>query len=386
MPPLNPNPIPPQQIKPPGMDSQTKKIVLFAMIFSVLAVVVVAAFVLRPGNKTGATAQSNSISTTTQFITSTTTAKKSIFSSFFNFNFGSPNQTAKQNLFSITTKTSSTSKTSTAPRPTAAPKTKTTSVPTTNVPYKQLEGIYSERPSAETQVGLELFQTDLPSSPLRGKLWISGVHRATKADQEYVTISTKSTLPPGTLITDMTLKSVVSGEVLTIPKGVGLPFANQINQADPIYINPGQKIYVVSGISPLGYSFRINKCTGYFEQFQNFYPMLPLTCPIIKSYPRPAPPNELSDKCITTISNLSRCKLPASYTDPGTNDQEHDCVTFIQDHVGYDNCVNLERYNTDFLGTGWWTYENHGTPVWKTTREIIWLLDRDGKFISQYSY
>lgn len=238
-----------------------------------------------------------------------------------------------------------------------------------------------------TQQQLDLINNQTVSSPLRGEIWISSVRRSTDPDKEYVTLSTSKSFPSGTDITGMVLKSLASGQTVEIGQAVALPYANTINTSHDILLDPGDKAYIVTGHSPVGYSFHLNICTGYFEQFQSFTPSLPKNCPLLKDEPLPLAPNQLSDTCLNEINSWARCKTPTSYSNTGGNDQTYDCQMFFQNHTGYQNCVNLHQSDSDFYSPAvWQVYLSRSQSVWKSEREIIWLMDSHGRFISQYSY
>ncbi len=417
MPPFSPPPQPPQGPSPfgpqkplgpnfdmqklGGVDQQTKNIMLFAGVFSVLALVVLF-FVFFGGSNESKKAATSTATSTENVSTTTAEAppKKSFLSALLDLLSPPKNMGGGNSFFNIATSTPRTTYTresrstvtssrTTNTRTSRNNTTATTSIPA-EIPTKPLVGIYSELSSAEAQLDLEFFRIDVPSSPLRGEIWISSIRRATKPDQEYVTISTGKDLPASTNITGMTLKSVVSGQVVQIGKGVGLPISNDSNTPTEIFINPNQKIIVATGASPLGYSFRLNLCIGYFEQYQNFTPSLPQSCPYLKGEPWPAPPNQLQDACLDYVERFPRCTiitaLPKATADALNDEQEYRCLMFIQNNTGYQNCVSKHIQGANFHGSDWRIYLNRTASLWKSKREIIWLLDQDGKFVSQYSY
>ena len=201
--------------------------------------------------------------------------------------------------------------------------------------------------------------------------------------QEYVTISLDQNATTRKLLTGYRLESGITGVGATIGDGVYLPYLNQVNQKQPIYISPKDTVYIISGRSPVGFSFKLNKCTGYFEQFQDFSPSLPLDCPYPKDETFPPPPNNFNDVCIDFIDRLPRCQI---YNKTFTPDITHECQVFVDNSSGYGNCVRLHQQDSDFYSSTWRVYLERSQTAWKSRHEIIQLLDRDGKVISQYSY
>ena len=378
-----------------GMDQQTKNTLMFAIIFSVLAAGVLLFIFLKPEKEP----ESAETSIATGAATSaTTTPRKSGFFSFFNFNLSDLSQktpvtvtpSPSRTRGATTSRTTSTRTSNTTDSTGTSGATSTATSTTVNVPTKQLIGVYSELSSAQAQLDLEFYKMDLPSSPARGKVWISSVHKSTDPKQEYLTLSTGKDLSPSTNITGMTIKSVVSGSITQIGKGAPLPITNSVNTPSDIYIESGQKIVISTGASPLGYSFRLNDCTGYFEQYQNFSPALPQVCPLLKDVPLPAPPNQLQDPCLDYIDRFPKCQiitaLPKATADALNLEQQNRCLAFIQNNTGYQNCSNAHRNEPGFYASEWRVYLDRTQTLWKSKREVIWLLDQQGNFVSQYSY
>src|SRR3989344_6552232 len=104
------------------------------------------------------------------------------------------------------------------------------------------------------------------------------------------------------------------GKRIRIPQGTEIPISGTINAAENIILAPGDRAFIISGQSPIGASFRENKCIGYFSTFQTFFPSLPQNCPV--------PSDELktfygfgyiSDAaCIDYVDRLSRCQIALS--------------------------------------------------------------------------
>jgi len=370
---------------------------LFVGIFTVLAAGIGIYVFFSRGSQSANTGEFTiSTASTTEVVTpapeSPLQSFFSSFSSLFSFSFNTPSSRVS-NYFSITTgsrggssgQSSETGGQVPVYRIGMEPPTTVLTATEQRIQYqKQLEGIYGEVQSAQQQVNeIALI---LQSSPLRGLLWISRVYRSSDPAREYIALSSTSALPKETVLTGLTIKSVSSGQTVQIPQGVLIPQTNQTNVLEDIRMYPKQTVYIVSGKSPLGYSFLTNTCTGYLSQFQSFIPGLPQSCPRLQNVQTPPPPNQLSDSCLDYIKNFPACRIIANPAAPLT-DQQYDCLTFIQDHTGYQNCLTQHQRDSSFWSTAQWRiYLNHTERLWKTEREVIWLLDKDGKFISQYSY
>jgi hypothetical protein len=203
------------------------------------------------------------------------------------------------------------------------------------------------------------------------------------AGGEYVQISASDNNKNKILLTGMLLKSRMTGNQANIGEGVAVYYSNNLNKTEPVFISPGQTVYVITGRSPIGYSFRINKCTGYLNNYyQNFIVSLPNSCPLIKSYPLPARPNALKDNCLDFLDTISSCQTEFSFA----SDLAEDCKTFITDRANYPRCVADFSNDKDFLGDSWNIYLGRDDSLWKSKREIIDLVDQQGNVISTYTY
>lgn len=232
------------------------------------------------------------------------------------------------------------------------------------------------------QAEIAKLQTTASASPLSGKLSIASVTRATSASGEYVTIKASSKNTSSVLITGLRLDSVPTGNNVAITKAVMLPFQNQINAEDPVYLAPGQTAYIITGRSPIGASFLLNKCTGYFNQNQKFIPALPSQCPAPKNEPLPVLGSKYSDACLDYINTIPVCKTIIS---PPLN-LSPECQQFVSMQYNYTKCVERHKGDSDFYGKVWMIYLGRTDTLWKSKRELIHLVDQSGKIIDAITY
>src|SRR3989344_7291937 len=234
----------------------------------------------------------------------------------------------------------------------------------------------SETPSPSSLGG----STFGPTSPYRGIVrmnhYVSGAG-STDPKNEYIKISvTQSTTIPINL-SGWTLSSDASGNAASIPKGTEIPTSGIVNAIQDIELNPGEQAMIISGRSPIGASFRENKCIGYFSTFQQFSPSLPQNCPL--------PFDELSSSygvgyirdaaCIDYVNKLSRCQVALSppITVSGT------CQSFVVKYFNYNGCVDAHKTDVDFKGDTWRIYLGRTSSMWRTKHEVVRLLDINGK-------
>ncbi|MEK7144485.1 MAG: hypothetical protein AAB794_01340 [Patescibacteria group bacterium] len=235
-----------------------------------------------------------------------------------------------------------------------------------------------------TFVGGSTFGTP---SPYRGIVtmshYVSGAG-STDPKNEYIEISVPQNVSVPVDLSEWRLMSEASGNSVPIPKGTETPFAGTVNAAQDIVLSPGMRAIIVSGSSPIGASFRENKCIGYFSTFQTFYPTLPQNCPV--------PSDELAafygsgyirdPFCIDYVNKLSRCQV--TLTPPvGASGS---CQNFLVKYLNYNGCVDAHKNDADFMGNTWRIYLGRSSSMWRTKHELIKLLDANGKTVDAFSY
>ena len=202
-------------------------------------------------------------------------------------------------------------------------------------------------------------------------------------ENEYVEISVSQNASVPVDLSGWTLESDASGNSSVIPKGTEVPTSGTINAAQDIVLVPGEQAMVISGQSPIGASFRENKCIGYFSSFQNFSPPLPQNCP--------APSDELNSfysdyirdtACVDYVNTLSRCQVTLS---PPVN-VSGACQSFLIQYLNYNGCVTAHQNDADFKGDTWRVYLGRSDSMWLPQHEVVKLLDINGKTVDAFSY
>ncbi len=146
----------------------------------------------------------------------------------------------------------------------------------------------------------------------------------------------------GLLVRDIFGKSVAVGGASD------LPYQGMINEERDISILPGSTVFLIDGASPIGASFRVNKCIGLLAEFQEFYPPLPL-----------APVSPSLDWGITGTSSSIRSAT-------------------------YNGCVNAHKDDLDFYSNNWRIYLK--TKVWSQTGDFVRLVDPQGNTLASLFY
>lgn len=233
-------------------------------------------------------------------------------------------------------------------------------------------------------VELKKAQNAALASEYTGKFTLhSGNAYSIEANREYLEVDVSPDIAGKVLITGWKIQSTITGKSITIGKGVELPYTNQINQVDSIFVNPGDVLYLNTGRSPIGVSFRTNLCTGYFSQFQEYNPTLRTNCPRPSDEKLPQVPNNFNDSCLDYLDSLSSCRIQIG---PLPVDMTPECKSYINDKINYPTCILNHKSDFTFYKPEWRIFLNQNSDLWKNRREVIELVDLKGKIVDTLSY
>src|SRR3989344_3329005 len=133
--------------------------------------------------------------------------------------------------------------------------------------------------------------------------------RETDPNKEYVEIKADNKNKNSMKITGWKLKGK-GGFDVAINGGTSFVYAEvNIQPQEDVYLKPGEKAVIITGTSPLGISFKLNKCAGYFEQFHEFAPEINTECPLLKNENLPS---GLNDACLDYIDRVFSCQTIVS--------------------------------------------------------------------------
>lgn len=223
-------------------------------------------------------------------------------------------------------------------------------------------------------------------SPFRGRVLLtrsSAGARKTDPQDEFVRIRVSGTQPVA--ITGWQLESSVSGARATIKEAADPPAINNVSVERPITLAPGEEAIITTGRSPIGVSFRENICTGYFEQFQDFSPRLDRSCPAPEKELAFAddPLRDFDNACLAFIERMPRCTFHLGELPPESSSA---CRAFIANDLTYRGCVEHHENDPDFHSKTWRIFLGQSKELWKSEREVIKLLDREGKVVDVLTY
>ncbi len=253
-----------------------------------------------------------------------------------------------------------------------------------------------ERQIAEAEAELALVEARLEEiekygeeSPYKGMITIArsmGGPRSKDVSREYVQLNANRQNESRVNISDWRLQSSVTGRGAEIGDAVGLFFSGEPNAETPLYLKPNEKAYIITGRSPIGESFQVNKCSGYFNQFQTFYPNISSRCPTpeeeIEYYTRDRSIFS-DDACLDFVERIPRCTVQTKQLPLNLS---FACQDAILEEISYNSCIEKHKDDADFYSGDWRVYLKRSNELWKDKREIILLLDENGKTVDYYTY
>lgn len=179
-------------------------------------------------------------------------------------------------------------------------------------------------------------------------------------------------------VSGWTLKSAKRGTTFPVPQAVNIYDPSGLAPEGDVFLRGGELFKIHSGASAIGINFRLNKCTGYLGNNNNFSPSLPKNCP--------NPEDDLdmlrvSGVCQDHIRSLGSCRLPK--TDLNVPDWDYVCHSYL-DEINISGCYRRHRFDTDFLSREWWAWGRQSFT--DPNHDTVLLLDRAGKLVDVYEY
>lgn len=224
-------------------------------------------------------------------------------------------------------------------------------------------------------------------SQYKGLVSIQYVNHSNNANSEYIALNMSGQATTTAPITGWQIKSLSSGTSVTIPLGALLYFSGTTNSESPIVLYPGDIVYISTGVSPNGYSFRLNKCSGYLSQFQTFIPYISTNCPSPRNEDLSSiPPTVNNDSCFDYIDSYPSCRTQSTDSGSLPANLSPECVKFIYNKLNYSSCVDTHKNDPDFYVKEWRVFLKRNAPIWKNEREDIVLYDNGGKIVSELKY
>ncbi|MEK7607687.1 MAG: hypothetical protein AAB484_02055 [Patescibacteria group bacterium] len=226
---------------------------------------------------------------------------------------------------------------------------------------------------------------DIRITPLIGKKIYFGDTISAKAknpDEEYLRLKVDQYTKNAQNISGLILRGTGLNTSIIIPKAVNLPVLGTSTPKTDVFLPPSGHVIVTSGRSLMGTSFRVNKCTGYFDQFQNYVPDLEKNCPYpideLKAY---GPHGE--NACAEFVEKIPRCKI---FQGAPPKTLSNICVNFLAEKLNYNACITNHKNDKDFYSNEWRLFLNQSTELWRNNDEIIRLMDANDTVLDAVTY
>jgi hypothetical protein len=235
---------------------------------------------------------------------------------------------------------------------------------------------------------IEANRINEPRSPYAGTVTLAnGNASAQSAETEYLTLTAASSNGTAVDITGWKLESYVTASEASIPEGTRTLMSEGDRTKTSITLRPGEVAYVVTGETPLRVSFRENECTGYLSGEGSFGPSLTRSCPL--------PSDELlqygnvkssDSRCYDYVRGIGQCEARSDESVEAA-ELTGACEMFILNVLTYEGCV--EKHSTDgtfYAGGTWRIFLNRSGELWRSTKDVVRLIDKEGRVVSVLEY
>lgn len=254
-----------------------------------------------------------------------------------------------------------------------------------NAPPRTKEEIESKLQDAKAEA--ETIQQKIDdikySSPYKGKLSLNvGLARSTELAQQYLILQRNPLATEPISITGWTLRSKITGKSAIIGQAVKIPGIPSRTSLESIILNSNDAVYINTERSPAVYSFRINRCTGYLSEAQQFTPYMQYDCPRAIDSKALKPPYPFNDACLDFVEQVPQCRRPTNIPEK----LSLDCKSYLHNEINYASCVREYEKTPNFFKNEWRIYLDRDELLWKQKRETIELIDPNNKLVDTLTY
>lgn len=220
-------------------------------------------------------------------------------------------------------------------------------------------------------------------SPDHGSITLSYGDSTSVSNPQYIVLRTSSANTAPLSLSGWSLQSVQTGTRVPLPPATELFLQGTVNTVRSVMLAPGDSAIVASGFSPVGVSFKENRCAGYLAQFQEFTPPLSTRCPSATSIIANTPENRsaLGDACFSFMTMLRTCEYPRSYP----ADVSPTCRNALSDELSYPSCVRRHAAESGFSDGTWRLFLGVARAPW-LSHDTIRLLDEKGQVVDTLTY
>ncbi|HBM45887.1 TPA: hypothetical protein DDZ75_02845 [Patescibacteria group bacterium] len=193
--------------------------------------------------------------------------------------------------------------------------------------------------------------------------------------QRIIEIRATSNSKKSLNITGWSVKGIMDKKPRVIGRGSQIFYQGKVNPEQEIILYPGEKAIILAGDSPVGASFKVNKCTGYLGQFQVFVPSFLQNCPHVGL---DATVGITDGICSQFIRSIPRCNAfihdyPMNITS--------ECKELVEANLTHNSCVANHIKDSDFYKGEWRVYLGGSDSFGSKDGDIVTIYDRDGNKI-----
>ncbi len=206
--------------------------------------------------------------------------------------------------------------------------------------------------------------------------------------REYVLLRARADNAQPVNITNWSLQSMISDSWFSIPQGVRVYRAGEVNELHDIYLRPGETAIVATKSAPVGVAFRANRCSGFLGSVQEFEPKLTSTCIAPRELLPPTVANitTYGEACVDFAQTFDSCTYLTSAT-PGFDTLSPACREYLQPRLTYNFCLDTHAADENFFADSHWrVFLGRPDVIWREHYEVIRLLDAQGRTVDAFPY
>ncbi|QSH39155.1 hypothetical protein JXR01_02505 [Candidatus Kaiserbacteria bacterium] len=207
-------------------------------------------------------------------------------------------------------------------------------------------------------------------------------------NDEYIIIRALETNVQPVNISNWSLQSMVSDEWIGLPQGAPLYILGEVNEVQDIYLAPGERAIISTSQSPVGVSFRVNRCSGFLNDTQDFDPPIRTACINPQEILLPTAQNikDYGASCVSFVERIGSCTYVTSDLKE-ILDVSQACKDFIKPLLTYNYCINTHAGDADFYEKNEWRiFLNEDKALWRENYEIVRLLDEKHRTVDVITY
>lgn len=176
-------------------------------------------------------------------------------------------------------------------------------------------------------------------------------------------------------VTGWEIHANYGGEYL--PQAVNIYDPSGLAAPSDIRLKPGDILNLYATSAPT--NLRLNECTGYLNDTNQYSPQLPNNCPYLDR----GAVQYFTGACQNYLSSIGACQQ-ANLGDPRIPQNDYSCRDYIANHFTYHSCFEDHEADANFLSNEVRAWMG-ASPVDQFHDRVL-LLDRAGLLVDIYTY